>query len=324
MSTNINGNVGVGGLLSQELLIEKNANKNKPLTGQKLSALKDAVTLKKKSEDGSSDAGEVKLLRRTEEEREIHRERMEDSHPIYAEAAELIENRYENNDRAFVIDGVEFSGDEMKAVKEVVSSAVKSVGKRAGSNLDYNDYAKMGIAENQVRAYAAENLTEEQAEVVNRTVSSYMNHMIQGEMKSGYVVEDSYYGKWDAGDHIAAIKQYTKEMVANSNLPEQTKRVFATKKVDSPVMAISASNADLAKSIRSAFANVNMEDEAEWKSVFQQYQKWMKPAYLEYYAGLSNEVEERLQRDAKSFEEQFRQIRKTVQVVNISHVDLQI
>lgn len=89
-------------------------------------------------------------------------------------------------------------------------------------------------------------------------------------------------------------------------------------------MEISASNAELANSIRSTFANANMEDEVEWKSVFQQYQKWMKPAYLEYYAGLSNEAEERLQRDAKLFEEQFRQIRKTVQAVNVSHVDIQI
>lgn len=322
MSTNINGNAELGGLLSIEHLQDK--NKNRPVKGQKLSALKDAVKLKIKSEDGNSDAGEVKLLRRTEEERKIDKERIKDSHPIYTETTELLENHYENSDRAFVIDGVEFSGDEMKAVKEVVSSAVKSVGKRAGSNLDYNDYAKMGIAENQVRAYAAENLTEEQAEVVNRTVSAYMNQMIQKEMEPSYVLENSYYGKRDAGDHIAAIKQYTKDMVANSNLPEQTKRVFAAKKVDSPVMTISASNAELANSIRSTFANVNMADEAEWKSIFQQYQKWMKPAYLEYYSGSSGEAEERLQRDEKSFEAQYRQIQKTMQAVNVSHIDLHI
>ncbi len=355
MSTNINGNVEVGGLLSQEYLHITKGNKKGALTGLKLSGLKDAVTLQKKSAAGNAGAGEVKLLRMTEEERQICRERMKDAgavnenvsgvamttsytaaaktkaaqktannHSIYAEATELIENHYGNSDRAFVIDGVEFSSDEMKAVKEVVGSAVKSVGKRAGSNLDYNDYAKMGIAENQVRAYVAENLTEEQAEVVNRTVSGYMNHMIQKEMESSYVIEDSYYGKRDVNDDIAAIKQYTKDMVAKSNLPEQTKRVFAATKVDAPVMVISASNAELANSIRSTFADVNMEDEAEWKSVFQQYQKWMKPAYLEYYVGSSSEAEQRLQRDAKSFEEQCRQIRKTVQAVNVSHVDLQI
>ena len=47
MSTNISGNVDVGGLLSHEYLRVKNTNKNKPLKGQKLSALKDAVTLQK-------------------------------------------------------------------------------------------------------------------------------------------------------------------------------------------------------------------------------------------------------------------------------------
>lgn len=54
--------------------------------------------------------------------------------------------------------------------------------------------------------------------------------MIQKEMESSYVIGDRYYGKWDVGDDIATIKQYTKDMVAKSNLPEQTKHVFAAKK----------------------------------------------------------------------------------------------
>lgn len=50
MSTNIKGNMEVGGLLSPGMLHEK--NKNRPAKGQKLSALKDAVSLQKKSADG--------------------------------------------------------------------------------------------------------------------------------------------------------------------------------------------------------------------------------------------------------------------------------
>ena len=47
------------------------------------------------------------------------------------------------------------------------------------------------------------------------------------------------------------MKQYAKDMVAKSDLPAQTKRVFAEKKVDSPGMAISASNTKLASTLRS-------------------------------------------------------------------------
>ena len=82
MSTNISGNVDVGGLLSHEYLRVKNTNKNKPLKGQKLSALKDAVTLQKKSENGGSDAGAVRLLRRTEEEQQMSKTNMKSAIPI--------------------------------------------------------------------------------------------------------------------------------------------------------------------------------------------------------------------------------------------------
>lgn len=39
---------------------------------------------------------------------------------------------------------------------------------------DYKDYAEIGIAENSVAQYTAENLTEEQAEAVNKSLSDYI------------------------------------------------------------------------------------------------------------------------------------------------------
>lgn len=178
MSTNINGNVEVGGLLSQEYLRMKNTNKNKPLTGQKLSALKDAVTLKKKSEGGSSDAGEVKLLRRTEEEQQISRENMKSAAPIQTRDNEMVtreatrEEFYASltkkdasDNTTYKVDGVKFSAEEMTSMREALSDVFASV-RRPGGTLVYSDYAKMGIAENVVRSYAEKNLSEEQTAVI--------------------------------------------------------------------------------------------------------------------------------------------------------------
>ena len=95
MSTNISGNMEIGGLLSIEHLQEK--NKNKPVKGQKLSALKDAVTLKKKSADGTSDAGEVKLLRRTEEAPQVQRENMINKARVQTANTEMITKEAEKN-----------------------------------------------------------------------------------------------------------------------------------------------------------------------------------------------------------------------------------
>lgn len=50
MSTNISGNMEMGGLLSIESLQDK--YRNRPVKGQKLSALKDAVKLQKNRQMG--------------------------------------------------------------------------------------------------------------------------------------------------------------------------------------------------------------------------------------------------------------------------------
>ena len=197
MSTNISGNVDVGGLLSHEYLRVKNTNKNKPLKGQKLSALKDAVTLQKKSENGGSDAGAVRLLRRTEEEQQMSKTNMKSAIPIQVKDDEIItkeatreefyaslKKKDASGNATYKVDGVLFSAEEMTSMREALGDVFTSV-KRPGYNLDYSDYAKMGIAENVSRSYAEKNLSEEQSEVVMKAISEHMNDVIKSQ--AGYL-----------------------------------------------------------------------------------------------------------------------------------------
>ena len=80
----------------------------------------------------------------------------------------------------YEIDGVTFTNAQMKACKEVVRNAISALPVK-GSDLDYKDYASMGIATNMVNSYAKENLTEEQAAVINKSMEEYINSLTQAE-----------------------------------------------------------------------------------------------------------------------------------------------
>ena len=346
MSTNISGGVELGGLLTIEHLQGK--NKNKPVKGQKLSALKDAVTLKKKSADGSSDAGEVKLLRRVDEEPQIDGESVKAEARVQAasvkaaakaskaatrEAAAIKtatrEDLYASlmkkgaaGNSAYEVDGVRFSAEEMESMREALGDVFATV-KQTGSGLVYSDYAKMGIAENVVRSYAEKNLSEEQADVIMKAVSEHMDQVIDGEPEASFVVEDRYYGKRYSGGVWAELRQYAKDMVANSNLPEQTKRVFAERSIDDPGIAMSASNTKLAGSLRSGFSTLDFGNEDELQSFFKQYQNWMTPAYLEVNGRLEA-AEEHIVADIALYKRQYKDLTARVLAASVPHVNLQI
>lgn len=347
MSININGNVEVGGLLSHEYLRMKNTNKNKPLTGQKLSGLKDAVTLKKKSEDGSSDAGEVKLLRRTEEERQIYRENMKSAAPIQTGDNEIITKeatreefyasltKKDASDNAtYTVDGVKFSAEEMTSIREALSDVFASV-KRPGGTLVYSDYAKMGIAENVVRSYAEKNLTEEQAEVIMKAVSEHMDQVIDEEPEAEIMDENLYYGKRITDEQsqraYRMILEASKEFVANSPFYSEEKKKRHAEYVDMKLntnthtgITLSASNTKLTNSLRSGFANLDFENEDELQTFFKQYQDWMKPAYLEVHGGSGEFAAEHIAEDITLYKKQYKDLMRSVLAASVTHVNLQI
>lgn len=343
MSTNINGNMEAGGLLSHEFLRIKNMNKNKPLTGQKLSGLKDAVTLQKKSEDGGSDAGAVKLLRRTEEE-QISKANMKSATPIQVRDNEIIMKEATRGefyasltqkdapgDVTYEVDGVLFSAEEITSMREALRDVFASV-KNPGSNLVYSDYAKMGIAENVTRFYAEKNLSEEQTEVIMKAVSEHMDQVIDGEAKAEIVNENLYYGKRYTGEAYERLHRMcleaAKEAVANADFysAEKKKRYaeFAEMRSDTHTgIVVSASNIELTNSLRSGFANLDFENEDELQTFFKQYQGWMKPAYLEIN-GTSKAAAEHISEDIASYKKQYKDLTARVLAASVPHVDMQI
>lgn len=347
MSTNINGNVGVGGLLSQELLIAKNANKNKPQKGQKLSALKDAATLQMKSEDGSSDAGEVKLLRRTEEEQQISRENIRSAAPVQTRDTEVVTKeatreeffasltKKDASDNAtYTVDGVKFSAEEMTSMREALSDVFASV-KKPGGNLVYSDYAKMGIAENVTRFYAEKNLSEEQTEVIMKAVSEHMDQVIDGEVKAEIVDENLYYGKRITDEELQRayrkLLEASKEFFANSPFYSEEKKKRHAEYVDMCLstntytgIMVSASNTKLTNALRSGFANLDFENEDELQTFFKQYQDWMTPAYLEIHGGFGEAATEHIADDIALYKKQYKDLTSSVLAASVSHINLQI
>ncbi len=350
MSTNISGNVEVGGLLSQEYLHITKGNKKGALTGLKLSGLKDAVTLKKKSADGSSDAGEVKLLRRVDEEPQVYRESMKTKAHAQTASVETVakvaktatrEDLYASltkrgvaDNTAYEVDGVRFSAEEMTSMREALSDVFASV-KKPGSNLDYSDYANMGIAENVTRSYAEKNLSEEQTEVIMKAVSEHMDQVIDKEVKAEIVDENLYYGKRITGEEFDRLfrKLYeaSKEFFANSDFYSEEKKKRHSEYIDrclethtSGGILMSASNTELANSLRSGFATLDFENEDELQSFFKQYEDWMRPAYLEIHGGSKEFAAEHITEDIAFYKKNYQKLKSSVLTAGMTHVDLQI
>lgn len=215
------------------------------------------------------------------------------------------------------VNGVTFTNAEMKACKEVVKNAIAALPVK-GSDLDYEDYASMGIAVNMVSSYAKENLTEEQAAVVNKSIEEYINSLVQAEKErqssSGYFTDDTE-GVGNTGElntYYNVRSKLSSEAAESlksqmSNLPEQTRKMLLANlegAVQKGSVVQSASNKELATTIKSLFENVDMEDENAVNTVLERYQTLMTPAYQAY--GLqntenSNSLENVIKQDISGF-----------------------
>ena len=255
----------------------------------------------------------------------------QDNHIFVSESVFTSKSYSNAASRDVVVDGVNFSAEKVEDIRGLLEDLF-SIAPDEKSALVYADYAKMGLAENAVRSYAEKNLTGEQAEVVNRVVSNYFDEVIKNEDElirgsyTTYTVDDLYYGKrYDGTDEIIRkMRQFIKDMVANSNLPEQTKQAFANMSLDGPGMILSASNMELAGNIRSKFSTVNWNDDKERNALLEQYKDWMRPAYLELYAGSSKFTESKISEDLDLFSAYFEQANKAVEKVARGHINFQV
>ena len=228
----------------------------------------------------------------------------------------------------YKVDGVLFSAEEMTSIREALSDVFATV-KNPGSNLDYCDYAKMGIAENVVRSYAEKNLSEEQTEVIMKAVSEHMDQVIDGEVKADIVDENLYYGKQYTSEEYQKLyrncRQAIKEAAATADFySEATKKKFAEMDVDTHTgITVSASNTKLTNALRSGFANLSFENDDELQTFFKQYQDWMKPAYLEIH-GSSQAATQRIASDIALYQKQYKDLMSNMLSASVAHVNLQI
>lgn len=238
---------------------------------------------------------------------------------------ETTHNAYKNDKNTYVLDGVKFSGMEIEAVKQVVQSAISIVPR---GNLDYRDYASMGIAQNMVHSYGEEYLTEEQADVANRAVSDYFEQLIENEPKATETIDGLYYGKRDNGKKIQELREHMKNYIATSDLPAYIKQQILSNWGDGSnstgSLVVSASNQGLADSIRKGFATMNWKNEDEVQSAFEQYRKLVYPTYMELSGRTNKAVESALNYDIAKYKNQYGKIMDVIKVVSAKHIDMQI
>lgn len=230
-----------------------------------------------------------------EEVREMREKARNEQRTLNVDCTEIVNNVYwkTGDNITYNVDGVSFSNEEMKACKEVVKNAIAALPTK-GSDLDYEDYAAMGIAANMVNAYATEQLTEEQAEVVNKSINDYLDSLVQAEKErhaqSGYSVEATEnVGNTGELNKYYAVRQQLSDEAAESlksqltsYLPENTRKTLLAnlehaRKNGSVVQ--SASNEQIASTIRALFQNVELRDGNAVNGAFSKYRELVTPAY---------------------------------------------
>ena len=230
-----------------------------------------------------------------EEVREMREKARDEQRTLNVDFTEIVNNVYckTGDNITYNVDGVAFSNDEMKACKEVVKNAIAALPTK-GSDLDYEDYAVMGIATNMVNAYATEHLTEEQAEIVNKSINDYLDSLVQAEKErhagGGYSADatENVGSTGELNEYYAVRYQLSDEAVESlksqltSDLPESTRKMLLAnlehaRKNGSVVQ--SASNEQLANTIRALFQNIDLRDGNEVNGAFSKYRELVTPAY---------------------------------------------
>lgn len=189
-------------------------------------------------------------------------------------------------DGGYQVGGVYFSKEELEQCRMVMKTATDNMtcGIGRNANLDYENYAQMGIAAGTVKKYAAENLTEEQAAVVNKAMQEYNEALVNMEqdmmsdgtyLDSPYEGLNEYYGKVHLlnDSEIEAINNLKKE------LGKLTGRYYEPTTSGAISVVQTATNKELIGNITDLFSNLDYSDEEAVNKAMEQYKRWMTPAY---------------------------------------------
>ncbi len=230
-----------------------------------------------------------------EEIKAIREAKKNEQTTLKVDSSEIVNNIYSKtrDNVTYSVDGVEFSNKEMTNCKDVVKQAI-SLLPTMGSDLDYENYASMGIVTNMVNAYATEHLTEEQMKVVNKSIEDYISKLVQTE-KEQHLKTDAYTVNTKDEDSVSGVNQYygvrrrlndeaeeSFKKVLTSNIPQEVSSTLLTnlqhaRETGSVVQ--SASNEELAGKIKELFARADMKSADSLKTAFEQYKEWMTSVY---------------------------------------------
>ena len=214
-------------------------------------------------------------------------------------AVTSVANNSDSSNTIYNIDGVAFTTAELSACREVMKNAISMLPIK-GSSLDYTDYASMGIASNMVSSYAKENLTEEQAGVVNQTMEEYLDSMVQAEQEryndDKYFIDDT-----EEGYQGVVNQYYNMRRITDREVYVQLRELFLRElgptvgagwlaHIDDTLARMdngetlshgvrSATNKDLTSKIKSLFTDVNLYDDDALSKTYKEYRKLMKVLY---------------------------------------------
>ena len=189
-------------------------------------------------------------------------------------------------DGTYTVMGASFTEDEMQQTRVVLQAAAEGInaGIGKGTNLDYNDYAQMGISRSAVKAYAQKNLNAEQSAVVISAMEQYNEALISMEQElfnSGEYVETDYEGVSDYyGTGRVLTEADTKvfnELIDEMNRLSGGNRGYMRAGVVSTVQ--SATNKELISSITSLFSELDLSNDTKVSAAVNQYKALMTPVY---------------------------------------------
>lgn len=217
----------------------------------------------------------------------------------------------------FIISGVAFTKTELEQSRLVLQTAADSISAGIGknTNLDYRNYAQMGIAMSTVRAYG-KGLNEQQAQVVIKAMEEYNQALVDFEQElyvegnftaTNYGDFSDYYGLGQVLDE--------KNVAVMNNLIDEMNRLSGGNRshisAGYVVTVQSATNKELTGRLTELFSSMDITNESHIKQAFDRYKSLVTPAYK--VMGFSNydqtnSLNRILTKDITEFEKQIKTI----------------
>ena len=179
-----------------------------------------------------------------------------------------------NADGVYKIGKADFSEDEFKAARDLVTGMTDQL--KTGA-LSYNDYTKMALAENLVDKCAANSFSEDQRAVIVKAMKDYNERLISRNnellSKSGYVESDDEKGKQYWG-----LKQVIPDAAKDA-----MKNLFGKSPIAATAITSVATNKEIIESLKRKAKEIDVTDREGLEEFKAFYQKTMEPVYDAQY-----------------------------------------